>query len=136
MEARSRVVHQSNPGTDLHYTAIFQNQNIVGALDSLQAMRDHYTSPFRKQPVDGTLHQRFRGWVQSRGGLVENHKTGIFQEHPRESQQLSLARRETLSPGEPCVHSIWKRLHPVPQAQLLEYMLQLLIGDRAVEKGQ
>ena len=61
MEARIGVFGQANPVAVFDYAPIFEDENVVGALDGAQAVRHDDSGALVGQLIHGTLDQRLGG---------------------------------------------------------------------------
>ena len=75
--------------------AVIENDDLVGAGHRGQAVGDDDTCTFGQQVIDGALDTRLGGRIESRGGFIEDHETGILEEHAGEHQQLRFPGRQT-----------------------------------------
>ena len=81
------------------HAPVFQDHDLVGAVQGAQPVGDDDGGAVVQQLVDGALDQLLGGRVQARGGLIQDHQPGVAQEDAGKGQQLGLAGGEAAPAG-------------------------------------
>lgn len=70
--------------------ALVEDENLIGALDGGQSVRDDEGGASAHESVEGFLHESFGLGVEGRGRFVEQQDAGVLQERPCNRQALAL----------------------------------------------
>ena len=78
-------------GSALDDTALIQHNDLVGAHDRGQPMRDHQRCAVARHPLQRILNFPFGMAVECRSGLVEHQDRRAFENRARDRDALLLA---------------------------------------------
>src|SRR5271156_1935073 len=81
-------------GAALDDVSAFDNQNLIGAADGREAMRDHERGAALHEEAESLLDHGFGFGVEGRGCLVEDEDARVGQNRARNRQALALASRK------------------------------------------
>jgi len=71
-------------GSPLHDDTLLDDQDLVGAPDSREPVRDHEDRPTLEQVVEARLDQPLGFGVEAGSRLVQDEDAGVGQDRPRD----------------------------------------------------
>ena len=84
------ALHQFVVRTLFGDPAVLDHDDLVGAHDRAQAVRDYQRRAPLEQRTEGLLHELFRFGIECRSGLVEDQDVGVFEHRARDAEALAL----------------------------------------------
>lgn len=130
------VIHQAVMGSPLDDPAIFDDQDLIGALDRTEPMRDDEAGSAFHQFEHRLLDVPFGPGIHAACSLVQDENCRIREDRPCDCQELPLPLAEVAALlREDCIISLGKMSDEVVSVGLSHYDRTRIYAVEAGEKG-